>query len=149
MSVSRRTLLAFVPLAWMGSTAVALAAPMSMTVSLSGSQQVPPVTTSGKGTANLTYDPATREVTWTITYSGMSSAVTMAHIHGPAGAGKNAGVEVWLTQKGQPVSSPIKGQATLTPDQAKQFVAGETYINVHTTEHPGGEIRGQIMPPKS
>jgi len=43
----------------------------------------------------------------------------------------------------------IKGEATLTPEQAKQFEAGDWYINVHTKDHPAGEIRGQVKPPKS
>jgi hypothetical protein len=149
MSISRRTMLAFVPLAWMGSTAIALAAPMSFAVPLTGAQQVPPVTTSGSGTANLTYDSSTMELTWSIDYSGLSGPVTMAHIHGPAPEGKNAGVEIWLSKKGEPVSSPIKGEAKLTEAQAKQLTDGDTYINVHTKEHPAGEIRGQVMPPKS
>ena len=46
--------------------------------------------TTGSGTAELTYDPATRVVTWNIAYSGLSSAATMAHFHGPAEQGKNA-----------------------------------------------------------
>jgi CHRD domain len=40
-------------------------------------------------------------------------------------------------------------EATLTPEQAQQFSAGEWYINVHTQDHQAGEIRGQMMPPKS
>ncbi len=88
-------------------------------------------------------------LTWNITYSDLSSTATMAHIHGPAPTGKNAGVEVWLSKQGQPATSPIKGEATLTPAQAQQLMAGDTYINVHTQSHPGGEIRGQIMPPKA
>jgi hypothetical protein len=47
------------------------------------------------------------------------------------------------------VTSPIKGEATLSPDEATMFEAGDMYINVHTKDHPGGEIRGQVMPPKS
>ena len=39
--------------------------------------------------------------------------------------------------------------ATLTPEQAKQFSDGEWYVNVHTQSHPAGEIRGQVVPPKS
>jgi hypothetical protein len=31
----------------------------------------------------------------------------------------------------------------------EQFFAGEWYINVHTQDHQAGEIRGQVMPPKS
>ena len=126
----------------------AWAAPVSFTVPLSGAQQVPPVQTSGSGTADLTYDPATRAVTWSLTYSGLSSPATMAHFHGPADSGKNAGVLVWLTKRGAPVSSPVTGSATLTPAQAQEFMAGQMYINVHTQEHPAGEIRGQVMPPK-
>ena len=127
---------------------LALAAPISFTVPLSGAEQVPPVTTTGSGTADLTYDPQTRVVTWTITYSGLSTSATMAHFHGPAGPDKNAPVQIWLTKMGGPVSSPITGRATLTPAQAQQFMAGEWYINVHTTMHPDGEIRGQVQPPK-
>lgn len=129
--------------------APSLAAPESFQVTLAGAQQVPPLQTAGTGTADLTFDPATREVTWTITYSGLSGPVTMAHFHGPAAEGKNGPVQVWLTKKGSSAESPIKGHATLTHTQAKQFEAGEWYVNVHTQAHPGGEIRGQVMPPKS
>jgi len=74
----------------------------------------------------------------------------MAHFHGPAPVGKNAGVKVGLSHKGSTeVVSPISGQATLSPDDAKVFEAGEMYINIHTKEHPGGEVRGQVVVPKS
>ncbi len=148
-TISRRAALALTCFAWVGGTAIAQAAPMSFSVPLTGAQQVPPVQTSGSGTADLTYNPSNRHITWTITYSGLSSAVTMAHFHGPAPQGKNAGVEVWLTKKGEPVSSPIKGAATLTSAEAQQLMAGDMYINVHTKDHPAGEIRGQVMPPKT
>jgi hypothetical protein len=132
--------------AWVGG--YALGAPVSFKVPVTGAQQVPPVQTTGSGTADLTYDPGTRVVTWSITYNGLSGPVTMAHFHGPAAEGKNAGVAIWLTKQGSPVESPIKGEATLTPAQAQQFAAGEWYINVHTQAHPAGEIRGQVIPPK-
>ncbi|HVC61515.1 MAG TPA: CHRD domain-containing protein [Acetobacteraceae bacterium] len=128
---------------------IALAAPASFTVPLSGAQQVPPVTTSGSGTATLSYNAGTHMVTWSVAYSGLSSPATMAHFHGPAAAGKNGPVTLWLSKKGAPVSSPITGKARLTAAQAKQFMAGEWYVNVHTKDHPAGEIRGQVMPPKS
>jgi hypothetical protein len=150
VSISRRTLMLFAGLALAGTMTMAQAAPVAFTVPLTGDQQVPPVQTSGSGTANLTYDAGTRVVTWNITFSGLSSQATMAHFHGPAAAGKNAGVKVWLSQKGNmEVSSPLSGQATLSPDDAKMFEAGEMYINVHTKNNPDGEIRGQVMPPKN
>lgn len=148
MSLSRRTMLALIPLAWAGSTIAALAAPMSFTVKLTGAEQVPPVQTSGSGSAALTYDPSSRVVTWSVTYSGLSSDVTMAHFHDGA-EGKNGPVVIWISKKGEAVSSPITGQATLTPEQAQQFTSGAWYVNVHTKDHPAGEIRGQVVPPKS
>jgi CHRD domain len=108
-------------------------------------QVVPPVFPSGTATADLTYDPATRVVTWTVTYSGLSGPATMAHFHGPSQPGKNAPVLVWLTNQGSPVESPINGQATLTPDQARQFEASDWYIDIHTQTHPDGEIRGLVL----
>ena len=123
------------------------AAPISFKVPLSGGQEVPPVFPSGTGTADLTYDPATRVVTWAVTYSGLSSPATMAHFHGPGQPGKNAPVVIWLTKQGSPAESPINGQATLTPDQARQFEASDWYINIHTQAHPDGEIRGLVLTP--
>jgi CHRD domain len=128
--------------------ASSLAAPESFQVPLTGAQEVPAVDTPAKGTAKLSFDPATRVVTWTVTYSGLSGPATMAHFHGPAAKGENGGVQIWLTEKGKPVESPIKGRATLTPEQAKDFASGKWYVNVHTEQHPGGEIRGYVTPPK-
>lgn len=149
IAISHRTILLLVCLSGLAlSSTPSLAASQSFEVTLTGAQQAPPVDTAGKGTAKLTYDPATRVVHWTITYEGLSGAVTMAHFHGPAELGKNAGVQVWLAKQGSAVQSPIRGHATLTPDQAKQFEAGEWYVNLHTKANPGGEIRGQVVPPK-
>ena len=148
-AISRRVVFALgavAALAWGGA---ALAAPEHFQVALTGAEQVPPVDTPGKGTADITYDPATRVVSWSVTYSGLSGPATMAHFHGPADKGKNAKVVVWLSKQGSQAPSPFSGEATLTPEQAAEFTAGEWYINVHTQAHPGGEIRGQVIPPKS
>jgi CHRD domain len=133
---------------WLGAPLLASAAPMSFKVKLDGAQQVPPVQTEGTGTADLTYDPATKVLTWNVTFSGLSGPATMAHFHGPAPAGKNAGVEIWISTKGKTEApSPLKGQATLTDAQAADLMAGNLYINVHTAKNPNGEIRGQVAPP--
>ena len=149
-SLPQRAFMVFGGLALAGTLTLVQAAPVSFQVPLTGAQQVPPVQTPGSGSADLTYDPSTRIVTWNVTFSGLSSQATMAHFHGPAPAGKNAGVKVWLSQKGKmEMTSPISGQTTLSPDDAKMFEAGDMYINVHTKNNPDGEIRGQVAPPKS
>ena len=148
ISIARRCVVplwVLIAAVWGGS---AMAATQSLQVPLVGSQEVPSVETAGMGMAELSYDPATRMVTWTITYAGLSGPVTMAHFHGPAAKGESAAPQVWLTKQGSPADNPIKGQATLTPDQAKEFLAGKWYVNLHTQAHPAGEIRGQVVPPK-
>jgi len=109
---------------------------------LSGASEVPPVTTQGKGNATASLDTTTKTLTWTVDYSGLSGPVTAAHIHGPAAAGVNAGVLVPL---GTNLANPIKGSATLTDAQVSDLEAGRTYVNVHTAENKGGEIRGQLQ----
>jgi len=134
---------------WMGVAwpGVAQAELLSLKVPLTGASCVPPVETNGTGTAELTYDAATQVVTWRIVYSGLSSPTTMAHFHGPAAPDKKGPVVIWLAPQGSSPENPITGQATLTPEQAQQFVAGEWYVNVHTQSRPACELRGQVMHP--
>ena len=148
-SFSQRVFTVFGGLALAGAMGLAQAAPVSFEVPLTGAQEVPPVQTPGSGSAALTYYAATRALTWKVTFSGLSSPATMAHFHGPAAVGKNAGVKLGISQKGaSEVASPISGEATLSPDDAKLLEAGEMYINVHSKNHSAGEIRGQVMLPK-
>ncbi len=109
---------------------------------LSGAQEVPPVTTSATGRVDATFDRKTRKLSYTVVHSGLSAAPTGAHFHGPAAMGQNAGVVVPFSS----ATSPIRGEATLTEAQAADLLAGRWYANVHTSTHPGGEIRGQLMP---
>ena len=109
--------------------------------SLTGAQEVPPVTTGGSGSADLRYNPSTQMLSWSVTHSGLSGPVTAAHIHGPAPAGQNAGVAIPFTNVGSPT---ITGEAKLTPQQLAQLVGGQMYVNLHTAANPNGEIRGQI-----
>jgi hypothetical protein len=121
----------------------ALAASM-YTADLKGSQEVPANDSKGAGSAELTYDAATKKLTWKVTYSGLTGPATAAHIHAPADAGKDAPVAI----KFDSPESPIEGSATLTDEQAKELQDGKMYVNVHTAGHKGGEIRGQVMPAK-
>jgi CHRD domain len=125
-------------------SAGALAANQMYMADLKGSQENPPNDSKGTGMAELTYDPATGNLSWKVTYSGLSGAATAAHVHGPADPGKDGPVVI----KFENPASPIQGSAKLTDAQAKDLEAGKLYINVHTPEHKSGEIRGQIEPAK-
>ena len=135
-----RTMLATLAL---GAT-IALAGPAlaeKMKVTLDSKSEVPPNTSAGTGTADVDYDAASKKLTWKLTYSGLSGPATGAHFHGPAEAGKNAGVKVAIPNA---TSSPAEGSTILTDEQAADLTAGKYYINVHTAANPGGEIRGQV-----
>lgn len=100
-------------------------------------------TSTGTGTATITYDEATNLLSWDITYGGLSGPVTVAHFHGPAVPGVNAGVQVPITV----TASPLIGSATITDAQEADLFAGLYYVNIHTAANPGGEIRGQVTAP--
>ena len=101
----------------------------------------PANTSAGNGNADIDYDAATKKLSWKMTYSGLTGPATAAHFHGPAEAGKNAGVAVAIPNA---TSSPVEGSATLTDAQAADLEAGKYYVNIHTAANPGGEIRGQV-----
>lgn len=133
----------------LGWTGASRAEGVSFKAPLGSAEEVPPVQAAGSGVAEFDYDPLSRIVKWVITYSGLSGPAMMAHLHGPAQRGEKAPVLMWLSKQGSPANSPITGQATLTPEQAEQFTAGRWYVNIHTQANPGGEIRGQVVPPGS
>src|SRR6201996_8465132 len=131
----------------LASSTPSFAASTQFKADLKGSTEVPPNTTAGTGSVTATFDPATKELTWSGTYSGLSGPATAAHFHGPAETGKNAGVAIWISEKGKPLDSPFKGSATLTDAQVSDLMAGLWYANSPTATTPGGKLRGQ--PPKS
>jgi len=107
-------------------------------VTLSGANEVPPVTTSasGEGTISISDDGA---VSGSVATKGVQG--TAAHIH-MAAAGKNGPVIVPFTKDGDTYKAPAG--AKLNADQLKAFKSGELYVNVHSAANPGGEIRGQL-----
>ena len=109
---------------------------------LKASAEVPPADSKGTGTVQASYDPASKKLTYTVNYKDLTGPATAAHFHGPADAKTNAGVVVPVNGA---VTSPIKGEATLTDAQAKDLADGKWYFNVHTAANKGGEIRGQVM----
>ena len=109
---------------------------------LRGASEVPPTTTNGIGELYATLDTGTKQLTYTLSFSGLTGPAGAAHFHGPALAGVNAGVVVPITGN---LAEPVHGTATLTDAQISDLGAGKWYVNVHTAANKGGEIRGQLM----
>ncbi|HET6183778.1 MAG TPA: CHRD domain-containing protein [Acetobacteraceae bacterium] len=123
----------------------ALAATERFHATLNGANEVPAKQTQGTGTMTGTLNTTTHRFSYDVSWKGLSGPATMAHFHGPAPAGQNAGIVVPL---GNNPKSPIKGSVTLTPEQQQQLENGLWYVNVHTAANPPGEIRGQVEPVK-
>jgi len=111
-----------------------------ITATLTGAQEVPPVTTNATGTAMLTIG-GDRSVSGTITTTGVDA--TAAHIH-EAPSGKNGGVIVPFVKSGDKWTIPPG--AKLTEPQMKSFQDGNLYVNVHSAANKDGEIRAQLKP---
>ncbi|MBV8790413.1 MAG: CHRD domain-containing protein [Pseudolabrys sp.] len=118
----------------------ALAETVNLKADMNAASEVPANSSKATGTVTASYDTASKKLSWKGSYKDLTGPATAAHFHGPAEAGKNAGVMVPIS----PATSPFEGSATLNDDQAKALMAGELYVNVHTAENKGGEIRGQL-----
>ena len=129
---------------------------------LSGSQEVPAVETNATGVAKLKLSKDGAGLHYKLNVANVEN-VLMAHIH-VAPAGANGPVAVWLYPVDGPPPQLIEGrfngtlaEGTITATDLigplegqsldallNEIKAGNTYVNVHTTAHPSGEIRGQI-----
>ena len=108
-------------------------------VKLSGSQEVPAVSSMASGSGAIMV-AADKLVSGSITTMGIEGKA--AHIHQGA-MGANGPVVVPLTKTGDNTWSVPAG-AKLTDAQYAAYQAGGMYVNVHSAANPGGEIRGQL-----
>lgn len=141
------------------AAAPASAQTFTLTANLHGGEETPAVVVTGAfGTATVTVDMSTRTITWIVDVFNLPSGVTAGHIHvGAVGAGGPTMVNFAVPT---PASNDfrITGTATaesgitLRPEQGirstddafQAILGGNTYVNVHTTVNPGGEIRGHL-----
>lgn len=110
-------------------------------VSLTGAEEVPAVTTEAKGEGKITINKD-MTVSGKVTTTGVEGVA--AHIH-LAEPGKN-GPPVITLAKGADGNWSTPEGAKLTEEQYKAFKAGHLYVNVHSAQHKGGEIRAQLKP---
>lgn len=138
---------------------------------LTGYEEVPALSTTGAGEFRARIDRFDDEIRYRLSYRDLESAVTQAHIHFGQEA-VNGGISVWLCANNPPIMNAPPGTqacpaapATITGTIGPEHVvgptgqgieagafdellaavaAGVTYVNLHTTGRPGGEIRAQL-----
>jgi len=140
---------------------------------LTGLQEVPSIATAGHGTFTGTTSGDWQSIDWQLTFDGLQAPVTQAHIHfaqtsvtgpiiiwlcgtpalpGPAGtqpcpqSGTISGTITFANILASPASQQLRAGAI--GDFIVAMDQGYAYANVHTAISGGGEIRGQINPPK-
>ena len=108
---------------------------------LNSAQEVPINSSTATGLGSVQLNAAETQITVNMSFSGLSSAQTAAHIHGMAQVGASAPV-LFNVGTGQITSLNF----AVTPAQVAQLKAGLMYFDVHTSNLAAGEIRGQILP---
>lgn len=111
------------------------------TAVMNGANERPdPVDTPATGFGRFPYDEATRTLSYHIQYSGLKAPESNAHFHN-APEGQGGPVLIPL-----PPGNPKIGSVVLSESEAGLLLAGNVYVNIHSTAHGGGEIRGQLKP---
>lgn len=112
----------------------------AVNVSLSGAEEVPPVSVPGSGRGSFTV-AGDGSVSGSVSTTGVQG--TMAHIHRGA-RGQNGPVVVPLAKSGDTYTAPAGAKLSAADLQA--FREGRLYVNVHTDRNKAGEVRGQLSP---
>jgi len=118
-------------------------------VQLTGAQEVPAVTTTGTGTAEISYDPTMKMITYKITWQlgNPSATTTNMHFHGSETGSDlvSSGVAIGITGFAPGSAGVLNGMTVaLTDVQAAQLLAGKWYVNIHSSTVGSGELRGNI-----
>ena len=110
-------------------------------ITLSGAEETPAVTTQATGSGSIVVN-ADKTVSGSVTTQGING--TAAHIH--LGAPGQKGGPVITLAKGDNGVWTVPAGSVLTDEQYAAYKAGNLYVNVHSAENKGGEIRGQLKP---
>jgi hypothetical protein len=114
----------------------------SSIATLSGDQEVPPVTTMGSGLGFVGYTAAYDSLIYVVMITDLSGLPTAAHVHRGA-SGVSGPVVFGLTAAIPGVA--YTATVPITAANLSDIINNNLYFNVHTAANPGGEIRGQFI----
>jgi len=116
------------------------------TITMTGAQETPAVTTSATGSIDANYNRLTKTLSYSVAFSGLSDSAVAAHIHGLGEVGVAAPVLQTFTFPRRKAGSY---SGSLLIDGVKfteeYLLGGRYYINIHSKTYSGGEIRGQLI----
>jgi hypothetical protein len=120
------------------------AAQQKFSVSLHGRQEVPANNSAGNGNCMVTLNQTETQITVTCNYRNLTSNVTGAHIHDNAPVGVNGPIRFNFSFTGGTTGTIGPLVFSTTPAQIAELRTNRWYVNIHTSNFPGGEIRGQV-----
>lgn len=117
--------------------------PVFFSGTMSGANEVPAASTTATGNVTGSFDPNSKILTITVTYSGLSSPITAWHVH--KGAVGVSGAPVPGLNYGTLGASPFTwSSGALDAAMEADLMNNLWYVNIHTVDHGDGEIRGQL-----
>ncbi|HEY4641208.1 MAG TPA: CHRD domain-containing protein [Thermoanaerobaculia bacterium] len=114
---------------------------------LTGAQEVPPTTSPGFGNFTGTFDSTRTNITINLTVSNLGAPINGYHIHEKAAGQQSGGIVINFQGLGGTfVNNTLTGTFAVDPAIAARMIANPSnfYVNVHTTQFPGGAIRGDL-----
>lgn len=117
---------------------------ISMDANLDGAQEVPAVTTNARGVSSIRLNPTLDSIEVNAMVTGLSGAITGAHIHsGAVGVAGPIVIDLASMINGNKIAGK-RSLALLPANTINMLLTGNMYLNVHTAANPAGEIRGQV-----
>lgn len=113
---------------------------------LNGANETPPNSSTATGTATASYDPGTKMISYTFSWSNLSAPAKAMHFHvGAPGVSGNVIIPVPSASFTSAASGSASGSAPFPDSLLNQLMIGNFYANIHDANYPGGEIRGQLI----
>lgn len=138
-------------------TSTAALASTGFSCFITGSEEVPANASGALGSCTAVLNNAGTQVIFSVAFQNLGSAYAASHFHAAAGPGTNAGVTFgfsgvaagWIFTNSNMDGTLTNAVWNLTATQKTNLLAGLTYVNIHSSALPGGEIRGQVIQDQS
>ena len=114
--------------------------PASLAAAIDGTQEAPANASPATGTGFFKVDTLANTLAFNVTYANLTGAETGSHIHGPAESGQNGTIQFSL-----PPGFHKVGVWNYPEALEPAILAGQMYVNIHSTNFQAGEIRGQML----